>query len=237
MRCTRNKVLRRQDSNCFCFVYFLSSKTFYSFFFLFFFFSSFFVFYLFVLIFIVFFSIVFFFSFFVFFFFHFSFSFSFWWGCLPSPPFGVAAFSISSVGWCCLVSFVPSLALFSSAWCCLVSSLFGWSLLFGGAAFHYLHWEVVLVSPVFCWVVLLGLLLLSGGVDVFHSPFWWGCLPSPPSSVAAFSISSVGWCCLVSSFFGWCCVSPLLPFVLWVGTRQSSTTQQKTWGKAASPKG
>ena len=61
---------------------------------------------------------------------------------LPSTP---------SIGWCCFFPCLllggaawspPSLALFSSpfAWCCLVSSLFGWSLLFGGAASHPLHW-------------------------------------------------------------------------------------------------
>ena len=101
---------------------------------------------------------------------------------LPSSALlGVAAFShvfcwvvlfgfILPFGWCgCFFLlllggaawFPPSLTLFSSpfAWCCLVSSLFGWSLLFGGAAFH---------------------LLLLGGVAVFPSPVWWCCLPSPP---------------------------------------------------------
>ena len=87
------------------------------------------------------------------------------WCCLPSPPLAP-----TSVGWCCLVSsfllggvvVLPSpfggvllhyffLCSFFEwccvpspfAWCCLVSSLFGWSLLFGGAAFHPLLCVVV----------------------------------------------------------------------------------------------
>ena len=68
-------------------------------------------------------------------------------------PFGGVAFLLLPLVW--LRSpplvlggaawFPPSLALFSYpfTWCCLVSSLFGWSLLFGCAAFHPLHWVVV----------------------------------------------------------------------------------------------
>ena len=95
---------------------------------------------------------------------------------LPSiPPLGSGAFLLSSVGWCCLF---PSLALFSFhfTWCCLVSSLFGWSLLFGGAAFHLLLWDVVLVSS-----------LLLGGATRFSFLGWCCCFPSP-----------VWWCCLRS---------------------------------------
>ena len=45
---------------------------------------------------------------------------------LPSPPLGVAAFSICSVRWCCLVSSFFGVFPSPFAWCCLVSSLFGW---------------------------------------------------------------------------------------------------------------
>ena len=96
----------------------------------------------------------------------------------------------------------PSLALFSSpfTWCCLVSSLFGWSLLFGGAAFLLSLWEGLLFpmsSVGWCCLVssfLLGgvavLFLLFGG-PAFLLLLWEGHL---------FHMSSVGWCCLVSSF-------------------------------------
>ena len=155
-----------------------------------------------------------------------------WCCCLPSPPLGGAAFSnvfflVSSLfGWSLLFggaafirsfgcgSFFPCL-LFGGAvwfhpsfwvvwlffpspvgWCCLVSSLFGWSLLFGGAAFLLLLWEGLLfsmssvgwcclVSSTF-WVVLLFFLLLFGGA-AFLLLLW------------------VGWCCSVSSSFWWCC--------------------------------
>ena len=60
--------------------------------------------------------------------------------------------------------------------------------LLGGAAF----------SPVFCWVVLLGLLLLWVELR-FPSPF--------------------AWCCLVSSLCGWCCC---FSFSFWWGSLPSS---------------
>ena len=138
--------------------------------------------------------------------------------CLPSPPLGGTTFPPSSVGWCCLVH-SGGVALFlllrgsaslPMGWAVffppLVSLL--WVVLsffcpFGGTSF-----------PVFCWVVLLGPLLLGvvlrlalsppplGGV-AFPISFQVVLLPSPPLSGATFSSSSVGWC-LVSSFFGWC---------------------------------
>ena len=69
--------------------------------------------------------------------------------------------------------------------------------------FSYSFWWCWLVSS-FCWVVC-----------VFPSPFAWCCLPFPSLGGAAFSRSSVGWCCLVSSSSsGWCCFSfqVVLPF-------------------------
>ncbi len=41
----------------------------------------------------------------------------------------------------------------------------------------------------------------------------WGRVPSPLGG-AAFPLSSVGWCCLVSSSFGRCCAPPLFSWVL-----------------------
>ena len=107
----------------------------------------------------------------------------------------------------CLVV-LPS---FPSLWeVVLVSSLLlggaAWSLASVGGVAISLSFGVVLpsfpssVPPLFCWVVLLGLLLLWV-VLRFSSPLAWCCLLSPP----AFPLSSVGWCCLVS-----CCDSPLL---------------------------
>ena len=52
-------------------------------------------------------------------------------------------------------------------------------------------------------MVLLGFLLLCA-VLLFSSLFAGCCLPSLRLGGAAFTLSSDGWCCLVS-FFGWCC--------------------------------
>ena len=61
------------------------------------------------------------------------------------------------------------------------------------------------------------------------SPVWWCSLPPPPLGGLLYPPSSVGWCCLVSSFFlggvvvfsslvGWCClVSSLLGWCLLFG--------------------
>ena len=78
-----------------------------------------------------------------------------WWYCLPSPPLGVAAFSISSVGWCCLVSFFLLFLL-----------------LFGGAAFQPLQWVVVRfpMSSV-GWCCLVSSSFLFGGFAVLPPPF------------------------------------------------------------------
>ena len=89
--------------------------------------------------------------------------------CLPSHPFGWAALSplfckavllgfLLPSEWCCCF---PS----PFAWCCLVSSLFGcvavFSFPFGGVVSLHLLWGVAL-SPVFCWMALLGLLRPCG---------------------------------------------------------------------------
>ena len=73
----------------------------------------------------------------------------------------------------------------------------------GGAAFLPVLW-VGLFFPFFCWLALLGLLLISGGVECLLS----FCVVLPSFLWAAFSPFSVGWCCLVSSFFGWYCCFP-----------------------------
>ena len=122
------------------------------------------------------------------------FSFSFWLYCLPSPPLvelhfsplllgGAAWFPLSLGG----VAFL-SLPLGSDAFLVVLLSFpsFG-------------KWRF---SPLFGWVVLLGLLWAA---LLFQSPSMWCCLPSPSFGGAAFLLSSVGWCCLVSFFFGWCC--------------------------------
>ena len=78
-------------------------------------------------------------------------------------------------------------------------------------SFSSLGWGCV--SPVFCWVVLLGLFLLWVELR-FSSPFACCCLSFPFGGVVFllllwvglfYPLSSVGWCCLVSSSFGWCC--------------------------------
>ena len=56
------------------------------------------------------------------------------------------------------------------------------------------------LSPLFCKAVLLGVLLPLEWCCCFFLFLLYCCLRSPPLGVAAFSISSVGWCCLVSSF-------------------------------------
>ena len=116
------------------------------------------------------------------------------WCCLRSPALGSGACLLSSVGWCCLVSSF------------LLGGVAVFPFPFGGVAFHRLLWVGLLFPPVFCCVVPLGLLfpfgwrccfsfLLFGGV-VFLL-LWVGLL---------FPMSSVGWCCLVSSsFFQSCC--------------------------------
>ena len=112
---------------------------------------------------------------------------------LSFRSFEWAAFHLSSDGWCCLVSF-------SFAWCCPSSPPFGkWCL-----------------SPLSCWVVLLGLLLLWV-VLRFPSPLAWCCLSSPPQGGTTFPPSSVGWCCLVHSggvaFFFFCVVLNVFPSI------------------------
>ena len=162
-----------------------------------------------------------------------------WVGLLFSPPLLLGGAAWSTPPWGCVAS-------------CSVSSSFGrccfFNLLSGGPAFL----PILLVGlpsitsnvpPLFCWVVLLGLLLLWGGVAIPLSfgvelPYFrsFGCwLRSPsllfrgvvflslPLESGAFVNSSVVWCCLVSSSFGRCCFSSLLLcaaaflFLLWVG--------------------
>ena len=88
---------------------------------------------------------------------------------LPSfSPFLVVLLSLSSsLGWCCLASFVER--------CCVVPSPFAWCRLpfppsLGGARF----------SPLFCWVVLSTFSSFRWGC--FPSLFCWLVLPSFPSS-------------------------------------------------------
>ena len=143
----------------------------------------------------------------------------------------------SFFGWCCCLPF--------SVWCYLPSPPLGVAVLspvfgLGGATW----------SPLICKEVLLGFLLPLEWCYCFSFSFWWCCslissLFVPPLGGAASSPSSVGRCCLVSSFlcvvflsfyvvllgffpvwvvlrfsspFAWCC----LPFVLWVVLRFSS---------------
>ena len=99
-------------------------------------------------------------------------------GCYFVPRLLLGGVFLSSFGWVffLLFSWVVLLGLLLpwrcfpllSRECCLVSSLFGWSLLLGGAAFHFLHWVVVLPSSVggAAWSPLP-----FGGVAVFPSPF------------------------------------------------------------------
>ena len=103
-----------------------------------------------------------------------------WWCSLPSLLLGRATLS-PVFCWVVLLG-LSSLALFSSpfTWCCLVYSLFGWSLLYGGAAFHPLQWVVVRFPP---------------------SSVGWCCLVS--SFLGVVSFSPFTWCCLDSSIFGW----------------------------------
>ena len=144
-------------------------------------------------------------------------------GVAWSPP-SLALFS-SPFTWCCLVSSLfgwcllfggadflllhwvvvrfPSLLLRGAAWflpslggvavllpflvgCSFITSLFVPSL--SGVAFPLLLRGAAWSPPPF------------GGVAVFPFPVWWSCLPSPPLGSGAFPLSSVGWCCLVSSF-------------------------------------
>ena len=96
----------------------------------------------------------------------------------------------SSLGWCCLASFVER--------CCVVPSPFAWCRLpfppsLGGAGF----------SPLFCWVVLSTFSSFRWGC--FPSLFCWLVLPSFPLLLRVghlLSPSSVGWCCFASSTFG-----------------------------------
>ena len=145
------------------------------------------------------------------------------WCCLPSPPFGGTASSpvfcwvvllLLPFGCCCCCFSLlllrgaawspPSLALFSSpfTWCCLVSSLFGWSLLFGGFCLPPPPLGGAALSPVFCWVVLLGLLLLLVVLLFFLLLFGGAAFLLLLWVVQLFPMSSVAWCCLVSSVFG-----------------------------------
>ena len=109
-------------------------------------------------------------------------SFSFWWCCPPSPPLSVAAFSISSVEWCCLVS-----SFFAR--CCLVVSFYGWCC----CSPSPVRW-CCLPSPPgsgafplsFC-VVLLGFLL----------PFGWCCCFSFSCLVVLLSFSSLRCGCVL----------------------------------------
>ena len=109
-----------------------------------------------------------------------------WWGCLPFPPLSVAVLS--------LVSFYVVLLGLLLLW---VELLF------------FLSCSVVLLL-VFGWCCVSPLLLRGaarfppsvGGVVVFPFSFWWSSLPSSPLVELLFPVSSVGWCCLVSSFLG-----------------------------------
>ena len=62
-------------------------------------------------------------------------------------------------------------------------------------------------SSVDVWSVLLPL----GGAALLLLLFvvLIGLLLSLPLGGAAFLLSSIGWCCVASSFFGWCCFSTL----------------------------
>ena len=142
------------------------------------------------------------------------------WCCLPSLPFGGAAFSPSAVWvllclllrWAvlrCSLSFLAVLPSFPSfhGWGSFLSPL-----LLGGAAFLPLLLRVGhLMSPssvgwcrlasLFGWCCVWPSLLLRGAAS-----------PSPPLGGAvelSLSSSSLRWCCL-ASFVGWCCVIPSL---------------------------
>ena len=99
------------------------------------------------------------------------------------------------------------------------------SLLLGGVALPPPFFLMVLPSsyslrtavPLPCWVVLLGLFLLSGAASP-SSFFWWCCLSLPPLGGGAFTLSSVadaGFPILLTLVvlpshplsIGWCCRS------------------------------
>ena len=106
-----------------------------------------------------------------------------------SLPVGGGVFLLSSVGWCGLVSFGR---------CCFSN------LLSGGAASSSSGWGCFF-PLLFFWVVLLGF-PFSG---FSPSAFARCCFPFPPLGGGICFLSSVGWCCLVSSSFG-CCFSDIL---------------------------
>ena len=172
------------------------------------------------------------------------------WCCLVSSFYGWSCcfpLSCSVVlllvfGWCCVSPLLlsgaawspPSLALFSSpfTWCCLVSSLFGWSLLFGGAAFipsfgcgsffpclllggavwfHPSFWVVLFFSLSF-FVVLLGLL------------FPWRCFPLLLRG-CCLAPSLGGLSCLVLLFFLLLFGGAAFLLTLWVGLLYPMSSQ------------
>ena len=109
------------------------------------------------------------------------------WCCLPSLPFGGAAFSPSAVWVLLCLLLLWAMLRFSSpsSWCCLPSppSLSEAGCFLPFFCFLFLWW--CYFSLLFCWVVLLGLSL--GGVALFplsfcvvlpSLPFWWGCFLS-----------------------------------------------------------
>ena len=136
-----------------------------------------------------------------------------WRGAAFLPLLWVGPRFTSPVEWCCLVS--------SFGWCCFPFPSCGkW-------CFSHLLLRVVLRCPsLFCMVLpsfssfgvglrspslQLGPALSPNPLGGVAFPISSGCLPSPPLSGATFSLSSVGWCCLVSCFFGRrCCFSNLL---------------------------
>ena len=125
---------------------------------------------------------------------------------------GGAAWHTPSLGGGVFLPLFLGCGCFSLSFCVLLPS------------FSSFGWRCFL--SLFCWVVLLCLLLLwvfwVGGTAFPLSSVGWCCLAyfffgwccffpcaasSPLFGRAALSFSSVTWCCL-ASFFGWCCVFP-----------------------------
>ena len=93
-----------------------------------------------------------------------------------------------------------------------------------------------LLFPLFCWVMLLGLFLLWGGVASLPLLLRGAAILTFLEVGLCFLLSSVGWCCLASSppLGSWC--SPPASFGLVLFVRGTSTGQRRE-RKAARPTG
>ena len=169
------------------------------------------------------------------------------WCCLPSSPFGGAAFSPSSVWvplgllrWlvmrCSLSFFVvlPSFPFFFGwgcflplfCWKVLPYLLFLWVVFWVGLLFNSLLLGGAAWPPSLSGVALFPLLLRGAaflpllpwvGLVSLPSSVGWCCPPSPPLGGDAFPPSSVGWCCLPSPPLGEAAFPLLFSWVVLLG--------------------